>query len=376
MSKILIEEGFDVEILTGLPNYPTGKIFSGYIGKVLMRDEYDQIKVRRHWLYPSNSKNPILRIISMVSFSFSIFLSFFYLKFKRRPDITIINSPPLFTGVAGLVLSKTIGSKTVVNISDIWPLSALELGAIKKGKFYSFLEKMESFIYKNADACIGQSNETLTHIKNQQPAKSTFLYRNLDLPSKYIHQGAAYDRNKIKIVYAGLLGVAQGVFNICKTIDFEKLGVELHIYGGGNEEEKIIEYIKANPNCNIYFHGFVDKSEIPSILKTFHATLIPLVNPIYGAFPSKIFMAIASGLPILFSGEGEGAEVVKKYNLGWVNPSDEILKLKQNIIELKEVGTDNYNNIKNNCIAAGEGDFNIGNQNLALINFIRDFSLN
>ncbi|MEY4926015.1 MAG: hypothetical protein RI894_451 [Bacteroidota bacterium] len=369
MAKSLQARGADVEVITALPNYPTGKIFDKYRGKFRVKEEIEGVKCRRYWLYPSNSRNPILRIWSMISFSVSMLFALPYL-WSRRPDLLIINSPPLVTGFFAVIMAKFTRAKAVTNISDIWPLSALELGAIKRGRVFTLLEKIELFLYRNSYATLTQSQETLEHIKALSPQQNLFLYRNLDEPSPYLEQGAAYNKEGLKIVYAGLLGIAQGVFDICKSVNFKELGLELHIYGAGNEWDLIQNYIRENPGCNIVLHGMIPKRDVPKMLSEFHATLIPLNTPIYGAFPSKIFMAISSGLPIFFSGGGEGAKVVAEYGLGWVNDPGDYQVLAQNIAKFTDLSDAEFNKIKQNCLAASQNDFNREHQNDALLTYL------
>ena len=370
MAKSLQARGVDVEVITALPNYPTGKIFDKYTGSFVVKEEIDGIKCRRYWLYPSNSRNPVLRIWSMISFSVSMLFALPHL-WSRRPDLLIINSPPLVTGFFAVIMAKFTSAKAVTNISDIWPLSALELGAIQRGRFYSLLEKIEYFLYKNSYATLTQSQETLEHIKALVPTQNLFLYRNLDEPSPYLEQGAAYNKTELKIVYAGLLGIAQGVFDICKNVDFRALGVQLHIYGAGNEWDDIQNYIKTHPDCNIFMNGMIPKRDVPKMLSEFHATLIPLNTPIYGAFPSKIFMAISSGLPVFFSGGGEGAKVVADYGLGWINAPADYAVLAQNIAKFTNLSDTEFKTIKQNCIAASQTDFNREHQTDALLTYLK-----
>ena len=115
--------------------------------------------------------------------------------------------------------------------------------------------------------------------------------------------------------------------NICKSVDFGKLGLEFHIFGAGAEKEDIMEFISRNPDRGIVYNGVVKREEIPAMLKRYDAALIPLTKNIYGAVPSKIYEAMAAGLPIIFSGEGEGARIIQENKLGWVNhPTDEAAK--------------------------------------------------
>lgn len=96
------------------------------------------------------------------------------------------------------------------------------------------------------------------------------------------------------IVYAGLLGVAQGILEICQKIDFKSLGAEFHIYGAGGEQYLIEEFLMTNSERGIFFHGRVSRDEIPGLLKQADVTLIPLVKNIFGAVPSKIYESMAA----------------------------------------------------------------------------------
>ena len=120
----------------------------------------------------------------------------------------------------------------------------------------------------------------------------------------------------IKMVYAGLLGVAQGIHKLCKELDYET--IEFHIYGSGAEEEAIKNFIESNNALPIYFHGNVNREELHQALLSYDITIIPLLNRIYGSVPSKIFEYAKLGLPMLYFGGGEGESVVAENKLGWI----------------------------------------------------------
>ncbi|MCK0137250.1 glycosyltransferase family 4 protein [Arenibacter sp. S6351L] len=317
MAKSLSQSNYKVSVICPLPNYPNGKIATDYKGKIYHKKiDENNISIYRLWIYPSNSENKIKRILSMLSFSFSLAL-FLFLKIFRGPDIIIVNSPPLFVSFTGVLFSKFIlRSKTILNVSDLWPQSAVELGVLKnEGVFYNLLTSIEKFIYRNSVAIIGQSDEILSHIKHFV-VRPIFLYKNLpqDLSENFVLD-KTMENNKKRIVYAGLLGYAQGILEICKNVNFEAYGFEFHIYGRGMQEEGIKQYIKYNSK-SIYFHGEFEKKEAHSILTKYDAALVPLSTHIKGAFPSKIYELIQLEVPILFSGEGDGAELIKEENIG------------------------------------------------------------
>ena len=368
MCQSLQKRGADIEVITALPNYPNGRIFKPYKGKLFVKETIGNIPTQRYWLYATVSKKPMQRILNMLSFSVALIFALPSL-WRRSPDIIIVNNVPLLAGFSGVLLGRLTKATIVSNISDIWPLTALELGAIKKGKVYSFLEKLEYFIYKKSNVCLTQSKETIQHIQKKVPHKQTFLYRNLSQKSVFLHQKMIYEIGKLKVVYAGLLGLAQGIYGICEQINFKDLGIEFHIYGAGNEFESIQQYITENLDCNIFLHNMIPKEQVPKMLSNFHATLIPLVTSIYGAMPSKVFMATASGLPIFFSGGGEGAAIVNKYELGWVNQPKNYAALKQNLVGFSKMGEQAYQmqRAKIINIACSEFDFEIQHDTLFTI---------
>jgi len=140
---------------------------------------------------------------------------------------------------------------------------------------------------------------------------------------------------KLKIVYTGVLGIAHGLFNLCKSVNFEALDAELHIYGDGYEKKDIEQYISEYPNKGIYLHEPVTNQEIPNILAQYDAALIAQSTRIYGTVPSKMYEALAVGLPVLFHGAGEGAAIIEKVQAGFVSQPQSFDDLKQNIEKLK-----------------------------------------
>lgn len=355
LSRKFQKYGWEVMVITGMPNYPKGKIFPGYRWKFCSTEKIENIEVNRYFLFASNSKNKLPRIISMISFSFTSLFSFFKLK-KFKPDFLFTESPPLTLGYSGFLLSKFTGSKMIMNVSDIWPLSAKELGAISDGKIYRKLESLEKFLYNKAFLNTGQSEEIISHI-DESGDFNTYLFRNgvdikrFEKPKSYKESG-----KEIKIVYAGLLGVAQGIFEIAININFKDIGSEFHIYGEGTDRKAILDFIKKNPDRGIVVHNSVKSNEIPEILSKYYCTIIPLVNKIYGAVPSKIYEAMAAGVPILFSGSGEGAKIISENKVGLVSPPRDFAKLKENIIKIRD-SLSLRNEMSDNCTKTAEEKF-------------------
>jgi len=317
--------GYKVTVVCPLPNYPQGKIHKHYKGKFYKRNIESFGSVHRLWVWPTISGNKFVRLLSMLSFSFSLKL---FLIFKKTPKKVIIQYSPVLIGFIAVLWSKFLQKKVILNISDLWPLAGLEMGVLKKGFYYSVLAKMERFCYKNSHLILGQSQEILDHVTKGGVSVPLFLYRNIpDFKPPAIP--TISKKKNIKIVYAGLLGVAQGLFSICSKINFPK-HIQLHIYGNGPESEKI----NNTHFKNVFYHGEFNREDLIAILPDYQISIIPLIKRIYGSVPSKIFEHSRVGLPLLYYAGGEGENIVKKYNLGWTVPVNNINQLQLFINQL------------------------------------------
>lgn len=339
LAKGLISHGWEVSVVTAMPNYPTGKIFKSHKNRFSQTDWINGIEVRRYWLLPSNSSNVFPRIVSMLSFSITSLFSIYFIR-KKKPNYVLVESPPLTLAFSGWLLSKVSSSRMILNISDLWPLSAKELGTIKDGMLYSLLLKLEYFTYRKAFMRTGQSQEIVDYISKIIPENS-YLFRNgVDIER---FEGTAFDPTRRNhFVYAGLLGVAQGILSICKNVDFKVLNAEFHIFGSGAEQEEITAYLKEYPHRGIVYNGILSRNELPRKLSSYGGTVIPLTTKIYGAVPSKIYEAMAAGLPIIFLGEGEGASIIRDANAGWVNCPGDWDDFRNSIKEFLSLRVDEY----------------------------------
>lgn len=366
----LKSRGWDVQIVTSMPNYPTGSIFKGYRRKLYIKETHEGIPVIRTWIFASNSKKAIPRILSMLSFSLTCLLSIFALR-KFKPEFILTESPPLTLALSGITLSTFCRSKHIINVSDIWPLSAYELGAINKGPLYSILEWLEKFVYRYSYAATGQSDEIITHLRSAN-VKHVHLCRNgVDINRFTQPQSNIHTDGKIRIVYAGLLGVAQGIYDLCTQLDYASLNAELHIYGDGAEQKIISEYIDSNPGCGVMYHGKAGRNEIPSILSQYHCTIIPLVKPIFGAVPSKIYEAMAAGLPIIFAGGGEGAKIIQDHHCGWICEPRSFNEMRAILEKIRNTTRDEMKQLSDNGRNAAIRYFNRETQIDSLNQFLK-----
>ena len=353
----LHQNNYKVSVLCPLGNYPKGKLFPQYKGRFWVTENLQNIPVKRLWIYPSVSKNIFKRTLSVLSFSSVLF---FYLLCKKTPNKVVVQSPPLLLSFVSVLVLSLMRKKIILNVSDLWPLAAIELKALKKGSFsHKVSLLLERFIYSKATLIFGQSNEIITHIQSFFPEKKCHLYRNFPEHQTTGLHFATNLEEPIKLFYAGLLGVAQGVFELCQKIELQDLNMELHIFGDGAEKSQIENLIKQDTKQKIFFHAMLERNVLHEKLQNFDIAIVPLKTRIYGSVPSKIFEYGALGFPSLYFGGGEGETIVKENNLGWVATVGDFESLNATLIEISKRGKEPIQMMKQQVFDYAQNHFNL-----------------
>jgi glycosyltransferase involved in cell wall biosynthesis len=356
----LHQNNYRVSVVCPLGNYPKGELFPEYKGKFSVTENRDNITVKRLWIYPSVSKNIFVRILSVLSFSLCLLG---YLLFRKTPKKVIVQSPPLLLSFLSVLVLSLKNKKIILNISDLWPLAAIELKAVKAGSFSHKVSLfMERFIYKKATVIIGQSEEILTHVKTLFPEKKAFLYRNFPDHKTNTLALKTIENDPIKVFFAGLLGIAQGVSELCRQIDLKDLNIELHLFGDGAEKAAIESLIADGKNPKIVYHGMMDRKALHETLQTFDIALVPLKTRIYGSVPSKIFEYTALGFPVLYFGGGEGETIVEENQLGWVASVGNFEALNEKLMAINQLNKADLALMKTRVFNKAQLAFDLDNQ--------------
>lgn len=356
----LSQNNYTVSVICPLGNYPKGTLFPEYKGKFFVAENCDAISIKRLWIYPSISKNLVVRLFSVVSFTSVLF---FYLIFNKTPKKVVVQSPPLLLSFISVFILWLKGKKIILNVSDLWPLAAIELNAIKSNSFSHRISLfLEKFIYKKATIILGQSNEIINHIHSLLPKKECFLYRNFPDHKTTKMDLITDEKEPIKIFYAGLFGVAQGILELCKKIDLKDVNVELHIFGDGAEKTQIEALILSEKVKKIHFYGMLERPVLLERIKDFDVAIVPLKKRIYGSVPSKIFEYSSLGFPILYFGGGEGDTIVNDNNLGWVAIVENYSDLNNTIAVISKIEKSELHLMKNRVFNEVKTNFNLDNQ--------------
>jgi colanic acid biosynthesis glycosyl transferase WcaI len=329
-----------VTVLTAMPNYPTGKITAGYSG-LFRRDDIEGVKVKRCWIYPSNSVHRLPRLASYGSFvASSTALGALMLP---RQDYLLTESPPLFLGISGYLLARLKRARWIFNVSDLWPDSAVRLGMIGRGAALELAERLEACCYRKAWLVSGQSVGILADIQARFPKVPTYHLSNGVDTTVFTPEESRRSERRCKlgnpdqcvVMYAGLHGIAQGLDQIleaARRIDVP-LDARFVFVGDGPEKRRLVGKARDLGLLNVSFLDPVRRQDIPGLLNAADIAVIPLKVDLPGAVPSKIYEAMAVGVPIVFVGEGEPAKIVRETKSGLVvrpgNASDLVAAIRR-----------------------------------------------
>ena len=329
--KFLKFSGYEVEVLTGKPNYPEGEIFNEYLSDPDKFKEYYGVKVYRLNTRPRKKGSKFDLFLNYSSFLYkSIFFSLYRLRKKKYDIIFTFGTSPVTTSITSIILSRFTGSKTALWVLDLWPDIVFELDIIKntflKKKFINLMEG----IYRKTDLILAQSNKFKENISKKiyDEDKVKVLYqwpepleKNID--DKNLNNN--FDQRDLNIVFTGNIGTAQNFEHVIKVANAcENLNVKWHIIGTGRDLNNIVSLGKISKK--ILFYGLRDKSEMLSFLNKADVLLISLRegNAINATIPGKLQTYLLANKPILGSISGEAARLINENKIGLVsNPGDE-----------------------------------------------------
>lgn len=315
----LKRKGADISILTAMPNYPQMEVHTAYRGKFRAYEETEGLKVYRSWIFASKNKSILPRLLNYFSFVWSSFWSGWFRLGKF--DFIFCESPPLFLGISAWVLCKLKGARLIFNVSDLWPESAEKLGIVTSRPILRLSYGLEKFLYRKSAIITGQTQGIVRDISGRFPRMRTYWLPNgADLEYFKPEETSTTWRSKNNfsesdfiLLYAGILGHAQGLEIIIHAADILKDRPEIKfiLLGSGPEKIKLKRMSDEKKLTNIFYFDTVAKSNMREILKACSATVIPLkkLDLFKGAIPSKIFESLAMKKPILLGVEGEAKDL-------------------------------------------------------------------
>ena len=330
LAVTLKELGHEVTVLTGLPNYPTGKIYPGYRYRLWQKEEMGGLTVIRVPLFPDHSRNGILRAANLISFSLAAAILGPFL--IPRVDVIHVIHPPITMGLAAWTISRIRGVPFTYEIQDMWPETLVATGMVRQRWILKFVGWFAQWVYSCAAGIrvISPGFRENLLAKKVSPNKihtiSNWVDPNFYAPvpqNSQLRERLGF-ADQFVVMYAGTIGPAQEIDTIVEAAALldDLPDVLFAIFGEGIEREQLTAKVAARGLKNVRFFGLWPADEMPGVYALTDVLLIHLKDdPLFRiTIPHKTFVYMAVAKPVLAAVEGDVADVITAAGAGITCP--------------------------------------------------------
>ncbi len=363
----LKKRGHDIVVLTGLPNYPEGKIFSGYSFFSDRVETWNNIKIYRSKLIPRSQSGAVRLLFNYVSFAFFASIKVFSIK-EVFDKILVYEPSPITVGIPAIIAKKVFKADIYFWVQDLWPESLTDAGGIKNKSILNLAERLTKYIYDQSRVILIQSKAFREYIENQGINGRKIHYFPNPTESFYTIEPQS-DSLKINfpkgfnILFAGNIGEAQSFKTLLEAaLLLKEKGFPIYwnIIGDGRQknyyQQKVIEY---NLQDNFIFYGSFPPEDMPKLFTCVDILLVSLKkSKIFSlTIPSKMQSYMACGKPILGSIDGEGGRIIMEANAGFACEAENSICLSEALIKLYKMSPDDRNALGSNARRYFEAEF-------------------
>lgn len=361
-----VKRGYDVTVLTGIPNYPQGKFYKGYGLFKKRKENWNGIKIIRIPLIP-RGHTPIGMVLNYFSFPISGF--FWNLFTKVRADyVFMFETSPMTQCKIGVKYAKMHRVSLYLYVQDLWPENVEIVTGIHSPLVIGPIDRMVDKIYAACDeifvtspsfvkAITGREKAVPPHKVHYWPQYAEEFYKpvsrqkiidsksnTLNYPSELI------DDSTFKVGFTGNIGYAQGLQILPKTAELLKdKPVKFVIVGDGRYKERLLKEIsEANVTDKFDMIDRQPPEKIPEILAMCDAAYISFMDTelFTWTIPAKLQSYMACGMPILASASGETKRIIHEADCGICVPIGDAKALAEAIKDLSN--SNDINRLKTN----------------------------
>ena len=365
----LAECGHDVTVVTGETGYmqcdtPT----LPWYRRLIRKEQLGKVKVCRTFTYSQLHRSYLGRLLSFISFSITCPIA---LLFRKKPDLIIGSSPPIFPIFSTWIVCKLRRIPFIMEVRDLWPESAIQMGILKNKPLIKIMIWMEKILYSQARTIITLTEGIHNNIceRGWPKEKVFFVPCSVDITQLYpdieagleIRKQYKLDGKKI-ILYFGALGEANNIpviLRAAKHLEQSK-DIVFMLIGDGMQRKAIEEAVEKMKLTNVMLHKAVPKDHARAYINAADLCIVTLLDiPLFdGALPTKLFDYMACNKPVLCGVGGEAKRLVDEAQAGLTfAPNDEkqladlILKTIQEIDNTPSTAINSFEFIKNNYSA-------------------------
>ncbi len=345
LAEGLVQRGHDVRVVTGMPNYPQRKIYPGYKGKFYLTEERHGVTIQRSyvWVRP----NPGLLARALLDGSF-VCTSFMQALRGWRPDVILLTVPPLPVSIPATLLGLLYNCPVVLNLQDILPEAAVQVGLLRNKAAIRVFEALERFAYKHATRISVIAEGFLENLRGKgvPDEKLACIPNWVDVNEIYPIPFEANDfrrehqlQDKFVVMYSGNIALTQGLETVIRAAALLKhLPDIVFVIVGEEQAIASLRHLCAEHHAtNVILLPFQPRERLPQMLSAANVGLIvQKENVVSFNMPSKTQCLLASGRPVIASVplNGTAAQAIWRSEGGVLVPPEEPTELATAILEL------------------------------------------
>jgi glycosyltransferase involved in cell wall biosynthesis len=338
----LARAGAEVTVHTGFPHYPDGEIKPPYRNRPLRIERIDGVRVMRSWVYAAPNRGFTRRLANHASLATAALAA---APLGGPADILLVETPPLLLAGAAVAYARAKRARLVLNVADLWPDSAVEMGTLSSPRAIAAAQRLERGAYRQA-AAIACPTEGIFATLGGRPesaGKAALMRPAVDLgrfsramareksPVANGRPAGGRGAPPLHVLYAGTVGLAHGLDTLLDAA--EELGrrdsgaarLAVTIAGDGADAPALRTRLAARGPASVRMLGAVAAERIPALYAESDVAVVLLRDlPIFeGALPTKLLEAMAASRPVVLAARGEAARLVEAEGCGVVVPPED-----------------------------------------------------
>ncbi len=338
LSRLWVEDGHDITVLTGIPNHPTGIVPLEYRRKFrrfVTHDNYHGVNVVRTWLLPFPNRKAYERMLNYSSFCISSATTGIFLD---KPDLVIATSPQLLVGLSGWWLARYNGVPFVFEVRDLWPESLVAVGmGSHRSPLHRSLAKIAGFLYRNCDRLVVVTPAFKEYLIERwripedkifvvQNGVETSLFSRLT-PNLSIRRELGAEE-KFVVSYIGTMGTAHGLETLLEAaarLRESAPDVLFLFVGEGAEKARIVSLARSRGLSNVRFVNQQPREKVPAYITASDACVVLLKRTelFKTVLPTKMLEFMSCARPVILGVDGHARKIMEQANAGiFITPED------------------------------------------------------
>lgn len=341
LARGLAQAGAEVTVHTGFPHYPDGEIKPPYRNRPLRVEEVDGVRVMRSWVYAAPNRGFARRLANHASLATAALAA---APAGGPADVLLVETPPLLLAGAAVAYARAKRARLVLNVADLWPDSAVEMGTLGSPRAIAAARRLERGAYRRAAAIACPTEGIFAALRGrpESAAKASLIRPAVDLDR---FAGAAVDfvraigptksaaangrpggdgPQPLRVLYAGTVGLAHGLGTLLDAAAELDPPLAVTIAGDGAEAPALRSRLARSGPAGVRMLGAVPAERVPSLYAETDVAVVMLRDlPIFeGALPTKMLEAMAAARPVVLAARGEAARLIEAESCGVVVPPE------------------------------------------------------